>query len=237
MTVLFWQPSAGLRVACVIRGAISVATLYIVLRLFIVHVLLVPLTAAACVLLILSPFIRTGVRLDPARQQVAVTVAWWTHHIPLAEIESVDQILRFGAQIRGTRVTYTFSPFRKRRWLERHLHVRTGFEGMELAITDATARARAQAGLDERAGRASQASFPAAALLCGLGLAAIAAPPLLVRPQVHSHLVHVLATLLQVWWIIGGAVGILFGLCLLVSRIRNGRPGRPPDLASAQHRV
>lgn len=213
-----------------LRGAISVAVTYLVLRLLFVPVLLVPVVAAQCALLALVPFAPIRVVLDPDRQEVAITHAWWTRRIPLTEVRDVDEIPRFGAEIKAGRMSYRFTPFRRRRWPERHLRLRSGFEGMETAITEAAALARA--GREPAAVRSDDSGYPSALLSTAAGLAFIAAAMLLVQPQDHSTFVHVAAMALRVWWVLGGVIGVLIGLGLLVSRIRAGPP-RPDRRVSA----
>lgn len=212
-----------MRAACAVRMAINVAVWYLVLYLFFPHFLLVPLVSAACALVLVQVLAPSRVLLDLARGDVGFVFCGWTRHIPLARIESVDQIFRFGAEITAGRVSYSYAPFRKPRgWMERHLSVRTGFEGMEIAIMEAAERARAEAGFTAPADRSAQASYPAA-LACFLVGFALIGVALLVQPQTGETVVHVGAVLLTVWLGMGAAAGVLIGTGLLVSRIRRQR--------------
>ena len=201
---------------------------YAVLWFFFPHVLLVPGTVLVGLLHLPRWLMPARVRLDRARSELAITFGWWTRHVPLDRIRQVDEVFRFGAVI-ATRDgwTYRISPFRKRRRLERWLRMRTGFEGMDLTITQAVAAVRAE----NPGWPADDASSPvgvlAACLLCVLGVAGVALAAL-VRPQAGGWLLRAAADLLTFWWGIAGAVIGLIGvwlLCRAVTRAVSARLG------------
>lgn len=213
-----WNPSWQWRALEVPRSAVTIGCGYVMLWFFFPHVLLLPgmiLVGLSCLARCVLP---AQVRLDRARGELAITVGW-TRHVPLTRIERVDEVLRFGAVI-TTRDSwqYRFSPFRKRRRLERWLRIRSGFEGMDLAVTEAVAAARA----DDPGWSAdyprSPAGLGAASLLCGLG-AAVVALATLVRPQAGGWLVHAAADLLTLWYGTVGAVIALTGGWLLLRAV------------------
>jgi hypothetical protein len=224
-----WTPSWQLRAAGALRSAVTVGCAYAVLWFFFPHVFLVPGTVLTGLLYLARCLMPARVRLDHARGELAITFGWWTRHVRLDRIRQVDEVFRFGAVI-ATRDgwTYRISLFRKRRRLERWLRIRTGFEGMDLAITQAAA-ARAQD--DDPAWSADDASSPVggldACLLCGLGAARVALA-VLVRPQAGGWLLHAAADLLTFWWGIVGAVVGLAGvwlLCRALTRAVSARLG------------
>jgi hypothetical protein len=229
VVTLSWQPSAALRVLVAVRGVVKLGVFYLVTFLFFPHVLLVPVSAVA-VLILAVLVIPVRVTLDPGSDEVVIRVGWWVRRVPLIEIESVDQALRLGAVIKlrkGT--TYSFSPYRKPHpRLARMLHIRTGFEDMELAITGAAAAAREAAGLDVKAAPEDvPAGYLAGFLICGVGLAAIGIA-ILIHPQVDVPVVHTAAALLRIFYALGAAVTLLIGLGILVSRVWRGfRPAGP----------
>lgn len=227
-----------------VRRAAGAGVCYLMMRFFFPRPLLVPvmaIAAAGCLAWCVTPF---RVRLDRAGGAVAITVGFWTRHVPLTRIKRVDQVLRLGAEITVTDGWgFRFGPFRKRRLLERLLRIRTGFEGMELAITQAAAEARA-AGPGHPADPASRLGpIGACAVLAG-GLFSLAVAAL-VRAQADGWLVHAVAVLLRIMYGLGGVVCVLAGLFVLArcwrdwrvsgrgraggaGRARPGWPGRPP---------
>lgn len=167
-------------------------------------------------------------RLDRARGELAITFGWWTRHVPLDRITGVDEVFRFGAVV-ATRDgwTYRISPFRKRRGLERWLRMRTGFEGMDLTITQAAEAVRAENPGWSADDAPSPAGVLAACLLCVLGAAGVALAAL-VRPQAGGWLLRAGADLLTFWWGIVGAVVGLVGvwlLCRAVTRAVSAKLG------------
>jgi len=223
-----WTPSRQLRAVGALRSAATVGGAYAVLWFFFPHVLLVPGTVLVGLLYLPRWLMPARVRLDRAHGELAITFGWWTRHVPLDRITGVDEVFRFGAVI-ATRDgwTYRISPFRKRRRLERWLRMRTGFEGMDLTITQAVAAVRAE----NPGWPADDASSPvgvlAACLLCVLGVAGVALAAL-VRPQAGGWLLRAAADLLTFWWGIAGAVIGLIGvwlLCRAVTRAVSARLG------------
>ncbi len=155
-------------------GLIYPCLLYVMMRFFFPRVFLMPVMVMAGVLYVALCFARFRVVLDRADGEVAIT-GLWTRHVRLTQIERIE-VLRSGAEIRiAGGVTYGFGPFRKRRWLQRLLPVRSGFEEMDLAITQAAAAARAadpgRAAAEDAASRraASRRKAPLAGFACGAG--------------------------------------------------------------------
>jgi hypothetical protein len=215
------------------RRAISVGIWYVLMRFYFPQALVVPVALLAAVLYSAEILGRFRVRLDAAGGGLAITTWFWTRHLPLTRIERVDEVLRFGAAIKtGGGLTYRFGPFRKRRQLERWLRIRTGFEGMELAVTAATAASSAGAssageatspgvvGLAPAAGPAPAATGPTAAVgCCGAGLLSLAVAAL-VQPQAGGWLVHAGAVLLRIMYGGGGAAAVLIGAWTLIGVCR-----------------
>jgi hypothetical protein len=223
-----WTPSWQLRAVGALRSAVTVGGTYAVLWFFLPHVFLVPGTVLSGLLYLPRWLMPARVRLDRARGELAITFGWWTRHVPLDRISQVDQVFRFGAVI-ATRDSWTYriSPFRKRRRLERWLRMRTGFEGMELTITQAAAAARAENPGWPADGASSPVGVLGACLLCVLGAAGVVLAAL-VRPQAGGWLLGVGADLLTAWWGIVGAVVGLAGvwlLCRAVTRAVSARLG------------
>jgi len=176
----------------------------LVVRFFFPRVFLMPAVVIAGILYVAACVTRFRVLLDRAAGEVAITVGWWTKRVPLIRIERVDEVLRFGAEIKiAGGVTFTFSPFKKRRWLARFLKIRTGFEGMELAITQAAEAAcaadpvRAAAEKAAAAAALSRRTIPAACAAFGAGALSLAVA-VAVQPQAGGWLVHFVATLLRI---------------------------------------
>jgi hypothetical protein len=223
-----WTPSWQLRAVGALRSAVTVGGTYAVLWFFLPHVFLVPGTVLSGLLYLPRWLMPARVRLDRARGELAITFGWWTRHVPLDRISQVDQVFRFGAVI-ATRDSWTYriSPFRKRRRLERWLRMRTGFEGMELTITQAAAAARAENPGWPADGASSPVGVLGACLLCVLGAAGVVLAAL-VRPQAGGWLLRAGADLLTAWWgIVGAVIGIIgvWLLCRAVTRAVSARPG------------
>jgi hypothetical protein len=227
-----WKPSPGLKAAAAVSGLVKVGFFYLMLWFFFPRVFLVPAMVIAGVLYLAGGLARVRVLLDRTVGEVAITVGFWTKHVPLIRIERVDEVLRFGAEIKILGgVTFVFSPFRKRRRLVRLLKIRTGFEGMELAITRAAAAARAAdpggAAAAKAAGEAalSRRTIPAACAVLGCGALALAVA-VAVQPQAGGWLVHSVAVLLRIFYVTGGVVALLFGIGILESALRNRHTAR-----------
>jgi hypothetical protein len=222
--MLSWEPSAAFRVLCAVRGILGSGAWYLVLFLLFPHVLLIPFAAIAA-LGLPAIFVRVRVALDPGLGEVGIRWGWWTRRIPLIEIESVDEVLRFGAEIRLRNGTgWSMGPLKKsRRRLARWLRVRTGFEGMELSIIEAVAAARAAAGLSKAAApEDTPPGYLAGFMIFTGGLIAMGCA-LLVHPQVDAPAIHVAATLLTIWCAFWSAVLLLIGGIILFSRVRRAR--------------
>jgi hypothetical protein len=180
------------------------------------------LYAAACLA-------RFRVLLDRAAGEVAITIGLWTKRVPLIRVERVEEVLRFGAEIEiAGGLTFTFSPFRKRRRLVRLLKIRTGFEGMELAITQAAATAcaadpgRAAAAKAAAETAQSRRMIP---VVCGCGVFALAVA-VAVQPQAGGWFVYSVAVLLRIFYGAGGAAALLAGAGMLHGALRDRRAVR-----------
>jgi hypothetical protein len=221
-----WQMSRGLRAVTAAYGLIYLGLVYVVMRFFFPRVVLLPVTVMAAVLYVAVCLARFQAVIDRVDGEVAIIVGWWTRHVPLTQIEQV-KVVRSGVQIRiAGGLSYGIGPLWKRRWLRWLPPVRSGFEEMDLAITQATAAARAadpdRAAAEDAASRraAARRTVLAASFASGVGLVSLAAAAV-VQPQAHGRLVHVVAVLLRIYFGTGGAVAVLVGAGLLVSTWRN----------------
>jgi hypothetical protein len=210
-------------------GLVKVGLFCLMIRFCFPRVFLVPAVVIAGVLYATACLARFQVLLDRAASEVAITVGLWTKRVPLTRIERVEEVLRFGAEIEiAGGVTFTFSPFRRRRRLARLLKIRTGFEGMELAITQAAAAARAAdpagaAATKAAAGVAqSRRTIPGACVVCGCGVFLLAVA-VAVQPQAGGWLVHSVAVLLQIFYGTGGVAALLSGAWMLHNALRGRR--------------
>jgi hypothetical protein len=222
--MLSWEPSAAFRALCAVRGILGLGFWYLVLFLLFPHVLLIPFVAIAA-LASAAVFVPVRVALDPGLGEVKIRNGWWTRRIPLSEISSVDEVLRFGAEIRLRSGTgWWISPFKKsRRRLARWLRIRTGFEGVELSIIEAVAAVRPAAGLDQAAApEATPPGYVAGFVTVAGGLVAIGCA-ILVHPQVDVPVIHIAAALLTIWYAFWAAVLLLVGGGILFSRVRRTR--------------
>jgi hypothetical protein len=206
----------------------------LMVRFFFPRVFLIPAVVIAGVLYAAACLARFRVRLDRAAGEVAITTGLWTRRVPLILIERVDEVLRFGAEIElAGGQSLTFSPFRKRRRLARLLKIRTGFEGMELAITQAAAAARAadpgRAAAAKAAAEAAQSrrTIPFAGVACGCGAFSLAVA-VSVRPQAGGWLVHSVAVLLQIFYGTAAIAAYLVGAWMLYTGLRERRTAREP---------
>jgi hypothetical protein len=223
-----WKPSGGLKAAAMASGLVKLGLFYLMMRFCFPRVFLMPAMVIAGVLYAATCLARFRVLLDRAGSEVAITIGWWTKRVPLTRIERVEEVLRFGAEIEiAGGVTFTFSPFGKRRRLARLLKIRTGFEGMELAITQAAAAACAadpgRAAATKLAAGAAQSrrTIPGACVVgCGVVLLAAAVA---VQPQADGWLVHCVAVLLQIFYGTGGVAALLSGAWMLHSALRDRR--------------
>lgn len=211
---------------------VKIGFVYLMVRFFFPRVFLIPAMVVAGVLYVAACLIRFRVLLDREAGQVAITVGFWTKRVPLLRIERVDEVMRFGAEIEITGgMAFTFSPFRKRSRLAPLLKIRTGFEGMEVAITEAVAAARAAdpagAAAAKAAGEAakSRRMIPGAFAAYAGGVLAFAIA-VAVQPQAGGSLVQFLAVLLRIFWWTGGAVALLVGTILLYIALRDRRIAR-----------
>jgi protein-S-isoprenylcysteine O-methyltransferase Ste14 len=202
------------------------------MRLFFAHALVLPVTVLTAVLCSARTLVRFRVVLEPAAGDVAITTGFWTRHVQLTRIERVEEVLRLGVMIKIGSMAYRFGPFRKRRRLERWLRIRTGFEGMELAVTRPAAAARSAGPVSPAAaGSRSAEGLPAACIVCGAGLFSLAVAAL-VEPQAGGWLVHSVALLLQAMYGGGGAVVVLIGAWMLRGAWRDRRTAPQPASGS-----
>jgi hypothetical protein len=215
-----------------VQGIINVGLGYVLLWFFFPHALLVPVLAVAAVLC-LARFVQPlRVLLDPRRGEVAITQAFWTRHVPLARVTQVDTSGRLGAEIAvGNGWSYGISPFAHRRLLTAWLRprLRTGFEGMEAAVTRAAAVARGADPDSPLPGKnGSVRSVGGACLLAAAGLLYLAVAAL-VRPQTRGRLVHDAALVLRTLTGLVGAGVVLVGAWMLFCAWRDqhaaGQPG------------
>jgi hypothetical protein len=227
-----WKPSRGLKAVEAASGIVNLGVFCVVLRFFFPRVFLTPALVIAGVLFVAACLARVRVRLDRSAGEVAITTGFWTKRVPLIRIESVDTVRQLGAEIKiAGGMTFAFGPFSKRRRLARWLKIRTGFEGMEPAITQAAEAARAadpvQAAAIQAAAKASrsQRTIPdaCAAFACGVLALAIAVA---VRPEAGGWLVHLVAALLRIFYLAGGVVALLIGAGILHSALRNRHTAR-----------
>src|SRR5512142_2154729 len=199
-----WAPSWGLRALAGVQGIVNAGLFGVVMWFFFPHVLLVPFVAvvvASFVGLFLLPY---QALLDPGRGEVAIRLAFWTRHVPLTQVARVEESGRLGAEITtASGWSFGIGPFAKRRWLAAWLRprLRTGFEGMEAAITQAAEAARAGA---PAPAAGSVTGVGRACLLVAAGLLPLAIAAL-IRPQTGSSLVHAGALVLRVVYGVTGA--------------------------------
>jgi hypothetical protein len=146
----------------------------LMMRFFFPRVFLMPAMVIAGVLYAAACLARFRVLRDRAAGEVAITIGLRARRVPLIRIERVEEVLRLGAGIEiAGGVTFTFSPLRKRRRLLRLLKIRTGFEGMELAIAQAAAAPRVagpgRAAAAKAAAEAAQSrrTIPGVCVACG----------------------------------------------------------------------
>ena len=223
-----WGPSWGLRMLGAVQAIFCVGLVYAVMWFFFPHALLVPVmavVAAGFVATFILPFL---VVLDPGRGEVAITVAFWTRHVPLTQVARVDESRRLGVEIAiAGGWSCEIGPLAKRRRLAAWLRprFRTGFEGVEQAVTQAAEAARAGAPAPE-AGAVAGAGGACLLAACGLLLLALA---VLVRPQTGGWLVNAGAVALRIMYGAGGVVIVLIGAVLLYrawhDRRVAGQPG------------
>ncbi len=226
-----WKLSRGLRAVTAAYGLIYLGLLYVMVRFFLPRVFLMPVMVIAGVSYVALCFARFQVVLDRTGGEVVITPGLWTRHVRLTQVERVE-VLWSGAQIRiAGGITCGFGPFWKRRWLRRLLPVRSGFEEMDLAITQAAAAARAadpgRAAAEDAASRraVSRRKIPIAGFAFGAGTLSLAVAAV-VRPRASGWLVHSAALLLRIYFGAVGVVAVLIGACLLVSAWRDRRAAR-----------
>jgi hypothetical protein len=207
-----WKPSFMLRVMMVVGGLINAGVCYVIVRFLFPQVFLLPVTIIAAAVglgLSVTPY---RVILDRAEGKVAVRKGPWTRHARLTEvIVDEDGLSRIVVKIRGA-VELRVLPFRGRcRWLR----LRSGFEGMDLALAAAVA---AIGGSRNPAPEHRESRHPVlygALLIAGGVLGVVLAS--LVQPQVNGWFVHAAAWVLRFWFGAPGAVLMLIGAWTLYS--------------------
>ena len=214
-----------------VQALIYAGCLYVMMRYFFPHVFLMPVMVAAGVFYVCWCFARAQVVLDRADGEVAISFGFWISHVRLTQIERVA-VFRSGAKIKTAGgVTYGFGPLWKRRWLERLLRVRSGFEGMEVAIPQAAAAARAahpgRAVAEDAASRraASRRHILVACFAFAVGPLSLAMAAV-VQPQASGWLVHSVAVLLRIYCVTAGAAAMLIGALLVYGPWRDRRTAR-----------
>lgn len=214
-----------------VYGLVYVGLLYVIMRFLFPRVLLIPVMVTAGVLYVALCLARIRVVLDWADGEVAITTGLWTRHVRLTQIERVE-VRRSGAEIKiASGETFGFGPLWKRRWLERLLRVRTGFEGMDRVISQAAADARAAdpgraAAEDADSRRAvSRRKIPGACFACSVGLFSLAVAAV-VQPQAGGWIVHSVALLLRIYCVIAGGLAMLIGAWLVCSAWRDRHTAR-----------
>jgi len=210
-----------------VQAIFCVGLFYAVMWFFFPHALLVPVmavVAAGFVATFILPFL---VVLDPGRGEVAITVAFWTRHVPLTQVARVDESRRLGVEIAiAGGWSIGIGPFGKRRWLAAWLRprLRTGFEGVAAAVTQAAEAARAGAPAPESG---SVTGVGGACLLSAAGLLSLAVA-VLVQPQTGGWLVHAGALALRIVYGAGGVVIVLIGAVTLYRAWHNRRVTAQP---------
>jgi hypothetical protein len=201
------------------------------MRFFFPRVLLTPVMITAGALYVALCFAQIRVVVDRAGGEAAITTGLWTRNVRLTQIERVV-VRRSGAEIKiASGDTYGFGPLWKRRWLDRLVWVRSGFEGMDLAIPQAAADARAadpdRAAADDADSlrTISRRKVPGACSVYGVGLVLLAMADA-VRPQAGGWLVHSVAVLIRIYCVIAACVAMLIGTGMLRSAWRNRRTAR-----------
>jgi hypothetical protein len=223
-----WAASWGLRALSGAQGIVNVGLFFVVMWFFFPHVLLVPFMAVVAAGFVTFLLVPCRVLLDPGRGEVAITIIFWTRHVPLTQVARVEESGRLGAEITtASGWSFSIGPFAKRRGLAARLRprLRTGFEGMEAAVTQAAEAARAGA---PAPAAGSVTGVGGASLLAAAGLVSLAIA-VLIRPQTGSSLVHAGALVLRVVYGVTGAAVVLIGAVLLYrawhDRRAAGQPG------------
>ncbi len=222
-----WAPSWGLRALAGVQGIVNVGLFGVVMWFFFPHALLTPVVAVFAGLCLASLVLPCRVMLDPGRGEVAIRLAFWTRHVPLTQVARVEESGRLGAEIKtASGWSFGIGPFARRRWLAAWLRprLRTGFEGMEAAVTQAAEAARAGA---PAPAAGSVTGVGGACLLAAGGLFSLAVA-VLVRPQTGGWLVHAGALALRIVYGAGGVAIVLIGAVLLYRAWHNRRVAGQP---------
>jgi hypothetical protein len=235
-----WKPSAGWLAVTAVQGLVGLGLFFVLIRFFFPRAFLIPVLVITGVFVVSGLFMtRMRVVLDREAGTVTIAAGWWSRHVPLTQVKRVDESRRFGAWIDIADGTgYGFGPSRRYRWLKSLLRIRTGFEGMEPAITQAAAAARAadpeRAAAQDAASRRARDrhGVPMAAALCAGGLLGLAAAAV-VQPQAGGWLVHGLAVLLRIYCGLAGMVFVLVGAWWLYGTWRDRRMRRKNGTAGA----
>jgi hypothetical protein len=223
-----WKLSRGLRAATAGYALLFAAPLYVIVRFFFPRAFLMPILVIAGVVYVALCSARMRVVLDRPGGEAAIILGFWTRRVRLTQIERVES-LRFGAEIQiAGGESYGLGPRWKRRWMGRVVRVRSGFEGMDSAITQAAAAARAadvgRTAAEETASRrsASRSKISGACYLCTAGLLGLAMAAV-VQPQAGGWFMHSVALLLRIFFVAVGGLFALVSVWLLVSAWRDRR--------------
>lgn len=210
----------------IVRWVIDTGVCYAIMRYLFPHVLLVPVTVALSAASLARCLARFRVVLDSEASQVAVTVGPWTRRVPLAKVEQVDEVLRFGTEITfRDGMAFWYSPLKKRRRVGRLLADAHRVRGHgPVHHPGRRGRPRRPPGRARRPG-SLRLRHPALAarIMSGVALVLLAVTSG-VHEQAGGWLVHAAAVLLRVWVGGGGVVMLLFAVGLLFRSLR-GRPG------------
>lgn len=216
-----WGPSWRLRLLGAVQLIFYVGLGGVLMWFFFPHALLVPVMAVFVALCLCSLIVPYQVVLDPGRGEVALTFAFWTRHVPLTRVARVEA-RGLGAEIAiAGGWSIRIGPFAKGRWLVAWLRprLRTGFEGIEAAVTQAAEEARAGA---PAPAAGSVTGVGGACLLSAAGLLPLAVA-VLVQPQTGGGLVHAGALVLRVVYGATGVLIVLIGAVLLYRAWRDQR--------------
>lgn len=218
-----------MRAVAAARGLAGVGFACVMMWLFFPRVFFVPVVVIVGVMYV-SLFIGpTRVTLDRLGGEVAITTGLWTRHVRLTQIKRV-KVRRSEFKIRTRGKKNDIGVSWMSRSTERLLRIRSGFEGMDRAITRAAAAARAaEPGRAAAADAVSRRKIPAFCYLFGVGLLSLGAAAV-VQPQAGGWLVSAAAVVLRIGYAALGGVAMLIGAGLVCGA---WRARRSPDTTKA----
>jgi hypothetical protein len=94
-----WKPSRGLKAVAMASWLVKAGFFYLMMRFCFPRVFLMPAMVIAGAAYAAACLARFGVLLDRAAGEVAITIGLWTRRVPLIQVERVEEVLRFGAEI------------------------------------------------------------------------------------------------------------------------------------------